>query len=169
MTHADTTDSPSGSVENALGIAHYFAMYAEPCVRADAAATALVVWAERRLSWDPSVGKLETFAWQRMRGAVLDERRRSALRQQAETAWMSVHGSAMIEPHYSTEIAVRAVLSRLGPGMDSCELVLLRTVYYGGASVAQAAKQEGRSPDALARAHSRLLARLRPELLTVAP
>ena len=124
-------------------------------------AEALFAFAESQAHFDADLGhRALTHAYWRMFGRPRDLLRRERRFANLRKAVQNQRVSTTLR-QTSTPLAVRQVLRQVGEQLSAHEALVLREVYYAGRSLNETAAAAGESPDALGRAHKRLLERLR--------
>ncbi len=127
-------------------------------------AEALFGFAQSLARYDPARGpRALTHAYWRMYGQPRDLLRREQRLAHLRRLLAARQTTASVQ-RTSTPVAVRQVLQQIGRDLSTREALVLREVYYGDRSLNEAAALAGESPDALGRAHKRLLERLRSPL-----
>jgi len=133
-----------------------------PAARADAFGSALLAWSERRPHWDARRAKLTTFVWPWMLGRALDEA--SSFRHFVRRAPIEESPLSWTTSEIAGPIAVRQAVDHVRFEMDSAEAAVLKEAYYDGRPLREIAGRRRQTEDALQRAHTRLIERLRRHL-----
>ncbi|MSP90845.1 MAG: sigma-70 family RNA polymerase sigma factor [Myxococcales bacterium] len=130
----------------------------------DATGEAALALCECRERYDESRGTtFESYAFARMRGRALDAVRTQARELARRTRYREAAAHTPIDPGLSpsTRLDLQRGIERELPSLHTAEHLVLREVYGRGATLAETARSGRFSSDQLARAHDRLIERLR--------
>lgn len=168
FAHHDAAPLLHALPDHALRLAGSIAVRHRHCVMEgpELAAEALLGLCESQRRHDRDRGTLTTFAYARMQGRALDAMRRETRLHRARQALRAWEDVTPQGPTISTKVDVGRAVDAVQSDLSSAERLVLQGVYAGDRSMRELAAAEERwSEDQLHRAHQRLLARLRAQLM----